>query len=347
MAKVDVERRRFAAVVAEANPESIQAHGVNPASSAARIGNGHRASGVAAVVQPWVHHRSCLVPWVALADRATLYGMRHRYFNHSATSYPKPASVGEAMAAAVNGPPLGVGRAAGEGPDDLLERLRMRLCRFVGGDAPERLIFAACATDALNTAILGLLGGLSGPTEGEALPHVVCSDVDHNSMRRPLNALAAARRIELTRVPCDEQGFVDPDDIAAALKPHTALVTITHGSNVLGSVQDVPGIASRVRRDGEALILLDAAQTAGLLPLDVQAMEVDVVAFPGHKALLGPMGTGVLYVGDPDAADASGRHRDPLRRTDAAPGLPTSPGARHPQRGGPGGAGSGPRRSGE
>jgi cysteine desulfurase / selenocysteine lyase len=126
--------------------------------------------------------------------------------------------------------------------------------------------------------------------------HVITTDLEHNSVSRPLVSLATAGRISLTRVPADGGGTVDPDAIAAAFTPKTRMVVMTHGSNVLGTVQPIADVG-RLCREREILFLVDAAQTVGVVPIDIQAMQIDLLAFPGHKSLLGPTGTGALYVG--------------------------------------------------
>jgi selenocysteine lyase/cysteine desulfurase len=126
-----------------------------------------------------------------------------------------------------------------------------------------------------------------------------------------LQALADTGRITLDRVDCDDAGWVNPEDIAAAITPDTSLVVVTHASNVTGTIQDAAAIG-KVCRERDVLFLLDAAQTAGVFPIDVEAMAVDLLALPGHKSLLGPTGTGVLYVGPrcpaaEESASAEGR----------------------------------------
>src|SRR5262249_9992814 len=126
--------------------------------------------------------------------------------------------------------------------------------------------------------------------------HVVTTDLEHNSVSRPLRALELAGHITLTRVPADCGGTVDPDAVRKAITPRTRLVAMTHARNVLGTVQPIAEVG-RIVRERELLFLVDAAQTAGVVPIDVRALNVDLLAFPGHKGLLGPTGTGALYVG--------------------------------------------------
>src|SRR5262249_3897857 len=140
---------------------------------------------------------------------------------------------------------------------------------------------------ALNMAFKGVL------SDGD---HAVTTTLEHNSVSRPLRALELAGRITLTRLPADGGGTVDPDAVHRALTPRTRLVALTHASNVLGTVQPVAEVGRVVREHG-ALFLVDAAQTAGVLPIDLRALPIDLLAFPGHKSLLGPTGTGALYVG--------------------------------------------------
>src|SRR5439155_7805036 len=122
------------------------------------------------------------------------------------------------------------------------------------------------------------------------------TDLEHNSVSRPLRKLELDGKISLTRVKADAGGAINPDDIRKALTPKTRLIALTHASNVLGTVQPV-GEVGRIARERGILYVVDAAQTAGVVPIDVQALNIDLLAFPGHKSLLGPTGTGALYVG--------------------------------------------------
>jgi len=164
---------------------------------------------------------------------------------------------------------------------------------LIGGDDPHRLIFSMNGTDALNMAIKGVVP-MSMPDGSK--PHVITTMLEHNSVSRPLQAMHDAGHIDLTRVTFDGDGFVDPDDIRKAMTLNTVLVVVTHASNVLGTIQDAAAIGA-IAREHDVLFCLDAAQTIGAAPVDVDAMHVDLLAFPGHKSLLGPTGTGGLYVG--------------------------------------------------
>jgi len=227
------------------------------------------------------------------------------YLDNAATSFPKPAEVADAMSRFMNEAAANPGRAGHRmavAAEQMLDDVRLRLTRLVDGEDPSRLIFAMNCTDALNMAIKGVLGGM---IEGPAVPHVVSTVLEHNSVSRPLEALSRDGLIELERVACDAEGFVDPDRVAEAMTDRTALVIMTHASNVLGTIQDVAAVGERVRARG-ALFCVDAAQTAGVLPISVRRMQIDLLAFPGHKSLYGPTGTGGLYVGErcPEPAEA-------------------------------------------
>lgn len=212
------------------------------------------------------------------------------YLDNAATSFPKPEQVYVAMDTFARRSLANPGRSGHKmalESEHVLSDARHRLNRFFNGRNPDRWAFALNCTDALNMAFKGVLN------DGD---HVITTDLEHNSVSRPLVALAEANRITLTRVPSDAGGTVDPDAIRAAIRPGTRLIAMTHASNVLGSVQPVADVG-RIARERDLLFLVDAAQTAGAFALDVQAACIDLLAFPGHKSLLGPTGTGALYVG--------------------------------------------------
>ncbi len=211
------------------------------------------------------------------------------YLDNAATSFPKPEGVYRAMdefARTALANPGRAGHRLAVAAKDTLEDARFRLSRFVNGVGADRIAFALNGTDALNMAMKGTLA---------AGDHVVTTDLEHNSVSRPLVKLADDGVITLTRVPSDPGGTVHPDAIAAAVTPKTKLVAVTHASNVLGTVQPVAEVGKVCKEKG-VLFLVDAAQTIGVLPIDVRAMHIDLLAFPGHKGLFGPTGTGGLYV---------------------------------------------------
>jgi cysteine desulfurase family protein len=170
----------------------------------------------------------------------------------------------------------------------MLDDTRKRLTAFFGGDedTPERLCFGYNATDALNLIITGLL------SKGD---HVVTTNLEHNSVIRPINHLVRDAGVEATYVPFDSGGFVDPDEIKRGIKTNTRLVIVNHGSNVLGTVQPVREIGKICREKG-VLFVIDTAQTAGVIPINMKEMNIDVLAFTGHKALMGFTGIGGLCV---------------------------------------------------
>jgi cysteine desulfurase/selenocysteine lyase len=216
------------------------------------------------------------------------------YFDNAATSWPKAPGVAEAMMHFLN--------EVGANPGRSGHRLSLEAGRVVYGareavaelfHAPDplRVVFGANVTEALNLAIQGYL------RPGD---HAVTSSMEHNSVMRPLRALAAGEGggpIDLTVVPCSPQGFLDPADLEAALRPETALIVLNHGSNVCGSLLPVREAGEIARRHG-CRLLVDAAQTAGAYPLDLEANRIDFLAFTGHKAMGGPMGTGGLVIGE-------------------------------------------------
>lgn len=213
------------------------------------------------------------------------------YLDNAATAWPKPEEVYRFMDSfyretGVNPGRSGFDKAIEAG--NILEDLRLRLTEFFGGDkdAPERLCFGYNATDALNLIIQGLL------SKGD---HVVTTNLEHNSVIRPVNHMVRDQGVEATFVPFTNDGFIDPDDIKKALRNNTKLVIINHGSNVLGTIQPVAEIG-RICRERNVIFAVDTAQTAGVVPVDMKAMNVDVLAFTGHKALMGSTGIGGLCV---------------------------------------------------
>jgi cysteine desulfurase family protein len=211
------------------------------------------------------------------------------YLDNAATSFPKPEAVYQTLdrfARTCLANPGRSGHRMAIEAERTLDDARLALNRFFQGEAPERWVFTMNCTDALNMAIKGTV---------QPGDHVITSDLEHNSVSRPLRRLEKEGVITLTRL-ASHDGYLDPDDVRKALTAKTRLVALTHAANVLGTVQPIEAIAPLVRAS-EALLLVDAAQSAGVVPIDLRKTEIDLLAFPGHKALYGPTGTGALYIG--------------------------------------------------
>ncbi|MFO7654529.1 MAG: aminotransferase class V-fold PLP-dependent enzyme [Candidatus Krumholzibacteriia bacterium] len=223
------------------------------------------------------------------------------YLDNAATAYPKPPRVIEAMASFYRDFGVNPGRSGYDLAVEAglrVDRARRELDAFFNNPAGDynRLVFASNASDALNLTIQGIC------RPGD---HVIATTLEHNSVLRPLYVLEQQGVITHELVPCDGDGFVDPDEFARRIRPDTRLVVVNHGSNVLGTVQPVAEIG-RICRDRGVVFAIDAAQTAGVVPIDMAAMNVDVVAFTGHKSLMGPTGIGGMAVG-PDVPIRSTR----------------------------------------
>ncbi|HHT9152150.1 MAG TPA: aminotransferase class V-fold PLP-dependent enzyme, partial [Candidatus Hypogeohydataceae bacterium YC40] len=169
-----------------------------------------------------------------------------------------------------------------------IEMTRKALAEFFGARDTQRLVFTLNATDAINMAIKGLL------KPGD---HVITTYLEHNAVTRPLNSLEKQGVITISRVRPSPQGFIGPGDIEKAVTPKTRLIAIVHASNVLGTVQPLRAIG-QLARERDLIFLIDAAQSAGLWPINVEEQCIDLLAFTGHKALFGPPGTGGLYVSE-------------------------------------------------
>ncbi len=215
------------------------------------------------------------------------------YFDNAATSWPKPPGVAEAMVRFLNQVGANPGRAAHRRAVEsgrIVYEAREVVAELFGGPDPLRVVFSKNVTEALNLALRGLL---------RPGYHVVTSSLEHNAVMRPLRACEG---LEVTVVACSPQGGLDPAAVEAAIRPHTRLVALNHASNVVGTLLPVAEVGRRLRRRAEArlpapLLLVDAAQTGGAYPIDVEANGIDLLAFTGHKSLGGPMGTGGLIVG--------------------------------------------------
>lgn len=210
------------------------------------------------------------------------------YLDNAATSWPKPDAVCGAMVDCIKNCGANPGRSGHRMAMQASEKVyecRENLARLFGIGDPLRIAFTANATEAINLAVKGLLA---------AGDHVIITSMEHNAVVRPLKKLES-RGVELSVVRADSNGRVDLKDIENNIKPNTKLLLVTHASNVTGTVNDVQSIG-RLAQEHKIIFMVDAAQTAGKYPVDVELMNVDLLAFPGHKGLLGPQGTGGLYI---------------------------------------------------
>lgn len=238
------------------------------------------------------------------------------YLDNAATSYPKPEPVYEAVNRAMREVGVSPGRGGyrrGLEATRILFEARESVAALFGIGDSSRVVFTHSATEALNLAVLGLV------KPGD---HVVTTAAEHNSLVRPLH-LAGERGARITWVEADRRGFVTPAQIAAAIRPSTRLIALAHCSNVTGAIQPIGEIAAVARRAG-ALFLVDAAQSAGMIPIDAPAIGIDLLAAPGHKGLMGPQGTGVLCVAErvelaPLFVGGTGGYSSGVEQPDAMP----------------------------
>ncbi|EEG72221.1 aminotransferase class V-fold PLP-dependent enzyme [[Clostridium] hylemonae] len=209
------------------------------------------------------------------------------YMDNAATTMQKPKEVLDAVLNAMSS--MGnAGRGANEASlsaSRIIYDTREKLCTLFHAEDPRQIVFTANSTESLNVALKGLLN------PGD---HVVTTMLEHNSVLRPLYELEE-QGTELTIVKSSSLGTVEPEDIEAAVRPDTKLIVITNGSNLTGNYIDLMPIGD-IARKHNVLFVVDASQTAGVFPIDVQEMKIDVLCFTGHKGLLGPQGTGGMYV---------------------------------------------------
>ncbi len=214
------------------------------------------------------------------------------YLDHAATSFPKPMIVVKAVTDFLKSQAINPGRAGYDLAIEVsrqIDAVREELGIFFGNPAQDanHTIFASNATDALNLALSGFC------RQGD---HVVSTTLEHNSVLRPLHMMAEAGIISFDLVPCDQFGFINPQTIASAIKPETRLVVMTHASNVVGSIQPVAEVGA-LCQSRNIKFLVDAAQTAGSIPLKMDACCIDMLAFTGHKGLQASTGIGGLIIG--------------------------------------------------
>lgn len=211
------------------------------------------------------------------------------YLDNAATSFPKPAAMLAAMInyqQTIGGSPGRSGHGLSIDAGRIVFETRETVARLFNIEDPLRIAFTKNSTEALNIALCGLLN------QGD---HVITTSMEHNSVMRPLRFLQSCG-VDLSVIPCSAQGEIDPDDIKRALRKNTKVVVLTHASNVTGTIMPLEEIGKITRDRGDVLLCVDAAQTAGSLPIDVTKMSIDLLAFTGHKSLYGPQGTGGLYI---------------------------------------------------
>lgn len=209
------------------------------------------------------------------------------YLDNAATTMRKPQKVIDAVVQAMSS----MGNA-GRGVNDaslsasrIIYDTRERICRMVGGTNPRQVVFTCNSTESLNMAIRGLLN------PGD---HVITTMLEHNSVLRPLYDLES-KGTKLTIIGCRERGTFDIEDMRKAITPETKMIVCTNGSNLTGNYVDLKPIGELAHENG-LLFVVDASQTAGVFPIDVEEMKIDVLCFTGHKGMLGPQGTGGMYV---------------------------------------------------
>lgn len=214
--------------------------------------------------------------------------MKTIYMDNAATSYPKPECVYGAMdffnRHLGGNPGRGSHQRTLQAGSMVLET-REALARLFNIADPHQIAFTLNITEALNLALKGVLA------PGD---HVISTSMEHNAVARPLNALSR-QRVEWTAVSCAPDGSLDPHDLQKAIRPNTRMICMLHASNLTGTIMPVAE-AGRIARENDLLFLLDSAQSAGVLDIDADALNIDILAFTGHKGLLGPQGTGGLYV---------------------------------------------------
>ena len=211
------------------------------------------------------------------------------YFDHAATSWPKPKQVVEAVTEAMLHTSANPGRGSHKmavQASRILFNTRKELAKLFNIKNPNDIVFTYNTTMSLNMAIKGILN------DGD---HVISTHVEHNSVRRPLASVKKNKNIEISYLPAGKDGVAKVDMLEQLIKENTKLLCINHSSNLLGSINPVKAL-SEIAHKHNVIVLVDAAQSAGILPIDVKEMGIDLLAFPGHKGLLGPQGTGGLYI---------------------------------------------------
>lgn len=213
--------------------------------------------------------------------------MKYVYLDNGATSYPKAPGVAKSISDYI----LNVGTNVGRGAYDLsykaqntVYETRELICELFNFNKPENVIFTKNVTESMNVLIKGLLN------EGD---HVIVSSMEHNAVMRPLNSFE--NKIEYTRIQCNELGELKAEDVADSIKPNTKAIIMTHASNVCGTILDLEKVG-KICKKNNIFFIIDGAQTAGCLDVDIQKLNADAIGFTGHKSLLGPQGIGGFIV---------------------------------------------------
>jgi len=213
------------------------------------------------------------------------------YLDNAATTFPKPVEVYDYMDRFYRTNGVNPGRSGFDKSletEELVFNTRKMLTEFFNGTDPYRLTYSYNASDSLNMITYGMI---------EKGDHVITTNVEHNSVLRPVNQLAKDLGIEVTHIPFSSSGHIDPDDVKKAFRKNTKMVILNHGSNVIGTIQPVAQVGKYCREAG-IYFAVDASQTAGINKIDVQEMCIDLLAFTGHKCLMGPTGIGGSYIGE-------------------------------------------------
>ncbi|MCX6245622.1 MAG: aminotransferase class V-fold PLP-dependent enzyme [Bacteroidetes bacterium] len=211
------------------------------------------------------------------------------YLDNSATTFPKPNVVYDFMTDFYRKHGVNPGRSGFDAAietEEVIQDTRKMLTSFFNGDDPNRLTFSYNASDSLNMILQGL---------ADTGDHVITTMLEHNSVLRPLHHMQLNGMIDVTYIPFDEHGYVDPGDVRKALRKNTKMVVVNHCSNVIGTVQPMAAIG-KICKEAGVWFVADCSQSAGVIPIDMKAMGIDVVVFTGHKCLMGPTGIGGSYV---------------------------------------------------
>ena len=211
------------------------------------------------------------------------------YLDNAATTFPKPLEVYDFMNDFYKNNGVNPGRSGYDKSletEEVVYTTRTMLTKFFHGTDPNRLTFSHNASDSLNMIVQGML---------EKGDHVITSNLEHNSVLRPLYHKKHAGEIDVSYIPFDERGYINPDDVKKSFRKNTKMVILNHGSNVIGTIQPIAEVGKYCREAG-IYLAIDASQTAGAIEINIEKMNIDIVAFTGHKCLMGPTGIGGSYV---------------------------------------------------